>query len=125
MSVKDSLFVRYLNKQISDSLIFTIQGKCAQLIDSKKVEDKFQQLNNGRESMFMSYFKKESVEKQVRISSGKSTIPYGGFSFYKIEYSGELPKNLSRAYEKMNELDNKEPRKKFKKERKRNGDRVE
>lgn len=125
MSVKDSLFVRYLNKQISDSLIFTIQGKCAQLIDSKKVEDKFQKLNKERERIFMSYLKEESVEKQVRISSGKSIIPYGGFSFYKIEYSGELPDGLTRAYEKMDELNNKEPRKKFKKERKRNGDRVE
>ncbi len=124
MSVKDSLFVRYLNNQISDSLIFTMQGKCAQLIGSKTLEDKFQQLNNERERLFMSYFKEESVEQQLRISSGKNTIPYSGFSFYKIEYNGELPAALSRAYEKINELDNKEPRKKFKKERKRNGDRV-
>ncbi|MFN0031386.1 MAG: DUF748 domain-containing protein [Flavobacteriales bacterium] len=125
MSVKDSLFVRYLNKQISDSLIFTIQGKCAQLIDSKAVETKFQQLNDERERLFMSYFKDESAEKQVKFSAAKSTIPYSGFSFYKMEYKGELPNDLARAYEKMNELDNKEPRKKFKKERKSNGDRVE
>ncbi len=34
MSAKDSVFVQYLNKQVNDSMLFTIQEKCSVLIDS-------------------------------------------------------------------------------------------
>jgi hypothetical protein len=118
MSVKDSLFVNYLNKQINDSLVFTIQGKCARIIDSAIINTRFEQLNEERESAFITYFKKRKVEKRVKISKGENIIPYNGFSFYKIEYKGGLPEYLIKAYQQMNELNNEAPRKKFRQERK-------
>jgi len=78
----------------------------------------FEQLNEARESAFITYFKKREVEKRVKISTGENIIPYNGFSFYKIEYKGEFPEYLIKAYQQMNELNNEAPRKKFRKERK-------
>jgi hypothetical protein len=52
--------------------------------------------------------------------AGENTIPYNGFSFYKITYKGDVPESLTKAYRKMNELNDEAPRKIFKKERKQN-----
>jgi hypothetical protein len=118
MSVKDSLFTHYLEKQINDSLVFTIQGKCAMVIDSATVNSKLAQLNKNREDAFIAYFKRRGVGKRVRISDDKIVIPYNGFSFYRIDYEGEFPESLVKAYQQMNELNNVSSRKKFKQERK-------
>ncbi len=40
MSVKDSLFVHYLNRHLKDSLVFTIQEKCTCIIDSTVINFK-------------------------------------------------------------------------------------
>ena len=120
MSVKDSSFVLYLNSHIKDSLIFTIQEKCTMIIDSSSVNAKFNRLIKERETAFISYFKKKGVDKQIEISKSEFVIPYNGFSFYKIEYHGEIPESLIKAHQEMNELNNEAPRKKYKQERKKN-----
>ncbi len=43
------------------------------------------------------------------------------FHIYKIDYKGEFPESLIKAYQKMNELNDEAPRKKFKQERKKSG----
>lgn len=121
MSVKDTLFVRYLDRMIKDSLVFTIQEKCRRYINSTIVNEKFKDLNNDRKNEFLSYFRNNEVEKQVSILSSESVIPFNGFSFYKIEYKGKFPETLLKAYRKMNDLNNAEPRKKFKTERRKSG----
>ena len=68
----------------------------------------------------MSWFREKGVEKRIKISAGENVIPYNGFSFYKIEYKGEYPKALIKAYRQMNEFNNEAPRNLFKKERKKN-----
>ena len=90
------------------------------IIDSSLVNAKFKQLNNERKNTFVFYFKEKKVEKQFNISPGENVIPYDGFSFYKIEYKGEFPEPLIKAYEQMNDLNNEAPRKKFKQYRKKN-----
>ena len=117
MSVKDSLFIHFLNKKVGKTMLFTVQAKCVKFIGSSMVDAKFQKLNADRKHTFMSNFKDKALENRVKIYTGRNTVPYNGFSFYKIAYKGELPKSLTRAYEKMNELNNVAPRKKFKKER--------
>jgi len=116
MSVKDSLFINYLNKQLKKNQLFTIQEKCAELIDSTIVNTKFNQLNKRREANFISFFKLKDVDKRVKFSADKNVTPYNGFSFYKIVYKNEFPESLLKAYRKMNELNDVLPRKKFKKE---------
>lgn len=118
MSVKDSLFVHYLNKKLNNSTLFTIQDKCSRFIGSDMINAEFDQLNKEREAAFMLDFKKDGVQNRVKMHTIENTIPYNGFSYYKIAYKGEIPEALTRAYRKMNELNDEAPRKKFKKERK-------
>jgi Domain of Unknown Function (DUF748) len=118
MSVKDSAFVRYVNKQINETMLFTIQEKCSRLIGEEIVNSKFEQLKKNRENIFLAYFKKEEVENRIKISEGEKIIPYNGFSFYKITYKGEFPEPLIEAYQKINDFNDKAPRKKYKDKRK-------
>ncbi len=117
MSVKDPSFVHYLNRHLSQSLVFTIQEKCSNIVPPSLVNTRYEQLNKSRENIFLSFFRKKGVENRVRISPGKNCVPYNGFSFYKIGYSGEYPTYLLNAYQKMNELNNEMPREKYNKER--------
>ena len=119
MSIKDAKFVSFLNKQTADSMLFTVQDKCARLI-GKIVESKLNQLIKERETVFLAYFRDRNVEKRIKISSDQNVIPYNGFSFYKMQYKGEFPKDLMKAYKRMNELNDEAPRNLFKKERKKN-----
>lgn len=120
MSVKDSLFVKYLNKHLKDSMLFTIQEKCSKFIGPGIVSSRFKQLNDEREAAFILHFKEKAVENRVKIYTAENTIPYNGFSFFKIVYNGEFPKSLINAYQQMNELNNETPRKMFKNERNKN-----
>jgi hypothetical protein len=120
MSVKDHLFLRYINNQVNDTMLFTIQDKCNRFVGPMFVNTRFKQLNKEREIAFMSSFRKKNLEKRVNIHAGENTVPYNGFSFYKIVYEGELPEYLIKAYRQLNELNNISPRKRFKKEREMN-----
>jgi hypothetical protein len=117
MSIKDLSLVHYLNKHSKNSLAFTIQEKCSNIIDVSIVDTKFKKLNKEREDMFLSFFKSNHLEQQVKFCHEKDIVPFNGFSFYKIMYKGEFPESLIKAYQKMNELDEEAPRKKFEKER--------
>ncbi|MGA3014380.1 MAG: DUF748 domain-containing protein [Bacteroidales bacterium] len=118
MSVKDSLFIRFLNTKGGGNQMFTIQEKCDKFIGSAIITARFNQLNKERENAFMLQFREKNVDNRVKIYPGEESIPYNGFSFFKIVYKGEFPYALIKAYRKMNELNDEAPREKFKKERK-------
>jgi hypothetical protein len=120
MFVKSGSFIRYLRKHTDDSTLFTIQERCARLIETDKLEASLQKLSSERQQSFLSYFKKEKVDGQVKFSKSVNGTPYNGFSFYKIEYVGEFPKSLLKAYRQMQELNDASPRKKFKDDRVKN-----
>ncbi|MHB8259467.1 MAG: DUF748 domain-containing protein [Bacteroidia bacterium] len=120
MSVKDSLFVCYLNKLIKDPTIFTIQDKCIGYVGSAIVNSKYNLLNKERVNAFMFYFREMNVGKKIKIATAQDLVPYDGFSFYKIDYKGNFPDGLIKAYRKMNELNEEKPRKQFEKERNKN-----
>jgi hypothetical protein len=117
MSVKDSLFIRYLNQQSSDSLMYTLQDKCNKLLGSSFINSRFRQLSEQRADAFLHYFKERNVVNRVRLLESEYVIPFNGFSLYKIQYKGVIPKPLARAYAKMNELNDSPPRKELVKER--------
>jgi len=102
MPVKNSLFVKFLNAQVHDSMLYTIQEKCKRFVGLSVINARFEQLSKKREDAFLMQFKKEGLESRVKIYKDENEIPYNGFSFYKIVYSGELPKSLKKAYQKMN-----------------------
>ena len=116
MSVKDSMFVRYLDKIVGDSMIFTVQGKCAYLIDKEVVDRKFDELLKKREIVFKSYF--GNAAARIKFKTAENKIPFNGFSYYKIDYNGEIPKMLLKSYNEMVQLNDEAPRKKYLKERK-------
>ncbi len=115
ISVKDSFFVQYLNKQVNDPMLFTIQDKCNKLLGTAYVNIRFNQLNKERKDVFKVYFKNKGVDNKIKIYTGENIIPFNGFSFYKINYKGEIPESIMKAYQKMNELNNITPRNKYKK----------
>ncbi len=117
MSAKDSLFLRYLSRNVNDSMLFTVQDRCIRLLGPNYIETKYTKLNRDRQRIFMSYFEEKNLTKQIKIVRNKNVVPYNGFSFYKIDYKGEFPDYLLKAYSKMNELNNEAPRDKFKKQR--------
>jgi hypothetical protein len=102
MSVKDSLFLKFLDKQVHDTMLYTVQEKCIRFVGQAVINSRFEQLKKEREDAFLLQFRKKGVEKHVRIFKEENEIPYNGFSLYKIIYFGELPKSVIKAYQHMN-----------------------
>ncbi|MGZ3883717.1 MAG: DUF748 domain-containing protein [Bacteroidia bacterium] len=117
MSVKDSMFVHYLDKRINTKMMFTTQEKCAAFIGQHTVQHKFMELMKKREEIFRNYFTEAGVEGRVRIRSSVDKVPFDGFSYYKITYNGQIPPETKEAFEKLKEFDNEQPRRKLKSER--------
>jgi hypothetical protein len=117
MSVKDTVFVHYLNKQAGEKMLFTIQDKCNNYVGAEIINAKYKQLNKEREKSFMKNFVKKAVNKRVKVFTTETSIPYNGFSFYKIVYKGEFPEALIKANQQMNDFNHVAPRKRFEKER--------
>jgi hypothetical protein len=111
--VKDSAFVLYVNKQIKDSMIFTMQEKCYRLVGRSFINNKLKNLENARKESIMAYFKQRYIEKQVHFLEKKTVIPKNGFTYYKITYKGDIPEDLKESYEKLMEIDSEPPRKKY------------
>ncbi|MEO6904333.1 MAG: DUF748 domain-containing protein [Bacteroidia bacterium] len=119
ISIKDSLFVQYLDNNTKNKLLFTIQEKCRALIGEKLIESKYRALIKAREEHFISFFKKEGLNDRVKIKPDIRKIPFNGFSYYKITYNGKIPPETKEAFDKLYEWDNENPRQKAKKERRR------
>ncbi len=117
MSVKDSLFVHYINNQVRDTMMFNIQDKCYAFLgktantdsgnysmEGRKIVDiQFSRLVNVRETLFRSFFKEYGVGNRIKFQKEEYSVPYNGFSFYKIDYQGEIPASLKEAYNQMNQ----------------------
>ncbi len=117
ISVKDSSFINYLDRKVKAEDLYTVQDKCIRLIGTQKIESKYNKLLKDRYKTFISYFKEAGLESRVKILAKLDKVPYNGFSLYKISYKGEVPEDLQEDYERINELNSKAPRDKFKKAR--------
>lgn len=117
MSIRNPLFVSYLNARTKGKLLFTIQEKCADIVHLAFVNSKYEQLDKERVYNFMSIISKKKVNQQVKIAKAENTIPFNGFSYFKIDYKGEFPAPLLKAYQQMNELNSKAPRSDYAKDR--------
>lgn len=118
MSTKDNGFKAYLDAQIPDTMLFTVQKKSYKLIGDKQIQAKYKQLLQQRHEVFLQYFKDNGTDGRVQFKKADTGIPYNGFSFYRISYKGEIPQELREAYENLEELNEQNPRKEYKKERK-------
>lgn len=115
ISVKDSSFIEYLDKKLKANDLYTVQDKCIKLVGMERINEKYNTLIKQRKEVFMSYFKNAGVDSRVKMLGNIDKVPYNGFSIYKISYKGNLPDELAEDYERINDLNNKSPRDKFKK----------
>lgn len=117
MSVRDTSFIKYLDKHTHGAFLFTIQDKCIKLVGHDLVQAKYKALLAAREANFRSYFKDKGVNARVKVGGHTPTIPFNGFSYYKIDYKGDFPEKLLFAYYEMNDLNRTRPRRKYKNKR--------
>lgn len=115
MSVKDSFFIRYLDKMVDDTMLFTVQEKCDFIIGKTIVSNRLNQLFASREKGFKSYF--GDAAPRVKFQRGENVVPFNGSSYYKIDYDGEIPESLQKSYQQLQELNNELPRKKYREKR--------
>ena len=115
MSIKDAAFMHLLKKGrgAGDTLMFTIQDKCNFYLSSNLVNSEYKKLIKERDRAFKEFFVKNGTADRVKFHSNNDSIPYNGFSCYKIVYHGPIPEALQRAYQEMHELNNETPRKKY------------
>lgn len=113
LPVKDSTFVFYLNLKGGKKL-HTIQEKCGLVVSGQVVDNKLKALNAQRKKVFLSFFQEAGVEQQVKLLAVWDTVPFNGFSLYKIDFKQDMPEEMTEAYNKLEELDNTRPRNKFK-----------
>jgi hypothetical protein len=118
LDIRDPSFTTYLNEKAGKDWP-TLQEKCSRVVGAKLVERKLKQLNKQRRDLFLSFFE-VGAAKRVRWLAVKDTVPFNGFSQYRIHFQEELPRKVEEAYEKMNELDSNSPRRRFKAVRDRN-----
>jgi hypothetical protein len=99
-------------------MLFTIQEKCLAYVGKssindtgnylaegrKKIDFQFTRLVNERERQFRSFFKETSTGSRIRFNKEDDRVPFNGFSFYKIDYKGDIPKKLKKAYMQMNDI---------------------
>ncbi len=113
MSTKDSSFIKYLDKVLKKPLPLTLQEKCYRFVGREIVAQKFDQIAEERKKEFLKSFRKNSTEKQVEFLSLENQVPFNWFSYFKIDYKGEIPEALSAAYYKLFEFNTEPPRKKY------------
>jgi hypothetical protein len=99
-------------------MMFTLEEKCKAFLGktgipdsgrnktavSKIVEARYSQMAKTRENAFRSFFKEPGIANRIHFQKTVYSVPYNGFSFYKIDYKGDMPKNLKKAYRQMDEL---------------------
>lgn len=117
MSIKDVGFEKYLNQKVEHNNLFTAQHKAEKLFDEKFIDNKNNELIALRKKKFLSFFTDKKINKKINFGSIQNVIPFNGFTFYEITYNGIFPDYLLTAFEEMDELDNENPRKKYKRVR--------
>lgn len=118
MSPKDDALVKYISRNLSDTVMFTIQEKCLNFVGHAVVDKSYNHLLKARNTSFLNVFKEDGTQDQVKMKASKSTVPYNGFSYLEFDYPGGMDDKLREAYDEMREIDHKKPRKKYLKERK-------
>lgn len=113
ISNKDVDFMAYLNKVCNDTMLYTVQDQCYCFIGHTIVDEKYKELEATRKRAFLAAFKEKGCEKQIQFKNSENVIPYNGYTIFKLNYNGEIPDFLVKAFHKMDELNEEGPRKKY------------
>lgn len=117
MSPKDDALVKHISRNLSDTVMFTIQEKSLNFVGHEVVDKSFKNLVKARENSFIGFFKESGTQNQVKMKRSESTVPYNGYSYFKFDYPKGMDDKLEEALDKMETMDNKKPRKKYRRER--------
>jgi len=117
MDNKHPGFLDYMNKRITDPLLFTIQHKSLNVVGTEKVNGQYAFMNTTRKKHFISYFP-EDQHKRLTFHPIKSEVPFNAQSLYEISYKGEVPEKLKEEYRRYQNLNDDFIRGNFKTKRK-------
>lgn len=115
MSTKDSLFVQFLKDQTTDENLYPLQHQAAKMIANESITRQMDLLTQNRKTAFLRGFEEASVSDRVIFTEVLNSIPFSGFSYFDISYSGDIPDYLREALAKLNEFNSENPRKEYKK----------
>jgi hypothetical protein len=113
MSTREKEFIRYLDKSLKNPELLTIQEKCARFIGWDLVNQKYDELLKMRRNAFLAYFRDNDTDKRVEVLAVKNQVPANWFSYYKIDYKGDIPEKLKEAFDKLYEANTEPPRRKY------------
>jgi hypothetical protein len=113
MSSKDKKFIRYLNNSLKNPSMLTLQDKCYRFIGKETVERRYDELQEERKQAFLYFFKKNKTDDRIELLKPRNEVPFNWFSYFKIEYKGEVPEALKEAYQKLYQANTEPPRRKF------------
>jgi len=115
MSIKDPKFMHTLKKGsgAGDTLMFTIQDECYHYVGNSEVIHKYKEMMGRRDKVFQDFFVSNGTIERLKFHSDNTSVPYNGFSNYKIVYEGDVPHTLKRAYKAMHEFDSEGLRKRY------------
>lgn len=113
MSSKDSVFIKFMNKHIPSPSVFTLQEKCVEFVGNKIVTEEYNKLIKQRKHAFLSAIEDKAITDRIKFHSSHEIVPFNGFSYFKIDYKGNMPESLIKAYKKLNELNEEAPRDKY------------
>jgi hypothetical protein len=113
LSSKDSSFIRYMDRAIKNPAFLTLQEKCYRFIGKEIVSKSYEQLKNERKTAFLYFFKQNGTAKRIEFKEAKNEVPFNWFSYFSIQYKGEVPEALKEAYQKLYEYNSEPPRRKF------------
>jgi hypothetical protein len=113
MSTREKEFIGYLNRSVKNSELLTLQEKCARFIGWDLVNKRYDELITMRRNAFLDYFRENGTDKRVEVLEVKNQVPVNWFSYYKIDYKGEIPEELKEAFDKLYEANTEPPRRKY------------
>jgi hypothetical protein len=85
------------------------------VLGNRIVAECYEHLVSERKALFKSYFGDDA--SRVKFVSEETKVPFNGHSYYQIDYNGEIPPELLKAYTELDKLDDAAPREKYKAER--------
>jgi hypothetical protein len=113
MSIKDSMFIQYLNKHSGAEGLHTVQEKCSQFVDASLVDSEYELLNKERAANFLEHFPDKGLAQRIKFVGAEDVVPYNGFSFYQFTYEGGNPEFLLAANHLIDRSNSVAPRKEF------------
>lgn len=113
MDLRDSVFMATIDSSFKNPLLYTIQEKCKKYVGEDFVERKYDLLLEGRQQAFMRSFIIEKVDKRIEFLKTRNEVPYNWFSYYELKYKGDVPKELSKAFNKLYDINTAPPREKY------------